>query len=298
MKNRTVRSVICSAVGLAMVALVGAGRALAEDSAAASAEGAPPAGGEAAATTPPPAAASVSAPISATEATLHQGEISVDGDVVIGLSKGNAGEPIQIVPNLYYGVSPELTVGFAHNTNAEIFQAASVLGGRGLCLSGTSGGCAHVYNNFALDALFSFMRSSTMDLAGHGGVDFFMLDPWWMQLRLGVKAKMAAGPLMLVFDPAIFFGLTKRSDGNKEAINIPARVGFMVLPQLNVGLSVALGGPFDGFGDKYVIPLGLGATYAISSMVDVRAQFAFDNLAGKNGGADFRTLSFGAAFHM
>jgi len=108
---------------------------------------------------------------------------------------------------------------------------------------------AHVYNNFALDALFSFMRSSTMDLAGHGGVDFFMLDPFWMQLRLGVKGKMAAGPLVLVFDPAIFFGLTKRSDGNKEAINIPARVGFMVLPQLNVGLSVALGGPFDGFGD-------------------------------------------------
>ena len=26
--------------------------------------------------------------------------------------------------------------------------------------------------------------------------------------------------------------------------------------------------------------------------------FAFDNLAGKNGGADFRTLSIGAAYHM
>ena len=46
------------------------------------------------------------------------------------------------------------------------------------------------------------------------------------------------------------------------------------------------------------IPLGVGATFALNGAVDVRAQFAFDNLAGKNGGADFRTLSVGAAYHM
>ena len=137
------------------------------------AEAAPRAGGDAAAATPPPpAAASVTAPISATEATLHQGAINIDGDLVIGLSKGSAWKPIQIIPNLYYGVSNELTAGFANNTNAEIFQAVSAPGGRGLCLSGSSNGCAHVYNSFSLDALFSFMRSSTMDLAAHGGVDF------------------------------------------------------------------------------------------------------------------------------
>ena len=55
--------------------------------------------------------------------TLHQGGINIDGDLVIGLSKGSAGKPIQIVPNLYYGVSNELTVGFANNPGAEVFQA-------------------------------------------------------------------------------------------------------------------------------------------------------------------------------
>jgi hypothetical protein len=88
------------------------------------------------------------------------------------------GKPIQIVPNLYYGVSSELTVGFAHNTGAEIFRRAALPGGLCLCLSGTSGNCAKVYNNFSLDALFSFLRSSTMDLAGHGGLDFRSLDPF------------------------------------------------------------------------------------------------------------------------
>ena len=186
MKNRTVRSAVCSALGLAVVALSGSGRALAEDKAG-PAEAAPRAGGDAAAP-PPPAAASVTAPISATEATLHQGAVNIDGDLVIGLSKGSAWKPIQIIPNLYYGVSNELTVGFANNTNAEIFQAVSAPGGRGLCLSGSSNGCAHVYNSFSLDALFSFMRSSRLDLAAHGGVDF-VLDPFLLSLRLGVKGE-------------------------------------------------------------------------------------------------------------
>jgi len=292
MTNRTARLVICSAFGLA---LASSGRAFAQDTPA---EGTPPAGGE---TTPPPAAPSAasSAPISATEATLHQGGISIDGDLVINLSKDAAGKPIQIVPNLYYGVSSELTVGFAHNTGAEIFQAAAMPGGLGLCLSGTSGNCAKVYNNFSLDALYSFLRSSTMDLAGHGGLDFRSLDPFWMSLRLGVKGKMMAGPVMIVFDPSLGIALNKR-DQNKDYLQVPVRVGYMVMPELNVGLSLGIAGQLDGFGDSYTFPLGIGGTYLINSSVDVRAQFAFNDLAAhlSTGAADIRTLSVGAAYHM
>jgi hypothetical protein len=169
-------------------------------------------------------------------------------------------------------------------------------------LSGESDGCRKVYNNLSLDALFSFLRSSTMDMAGHGGLDFFIFDPTYLQLRLGVKGKMMAGPLVIVFDPSIMIGLNHRDEGNKEAINIPVRLGFMATPQLNLGLSIALGGPFDGFGDNYRVPLGIGGAFAINSQLDVRAQFAFDNLLGKEpagvGRADARTLSIGAAFKM
>ena len=126
------------------------------------------------------------------------------------------------------------------------------------------------------------MRSSTMDLAAHGGIDFFLLsDPNLTQLRLGVKGKVMAGPIIIVFDPALLIGLNNRDIGNKEAINIPARFGFMATPQLNLGLSIALGGPLDGFGDSYRVPLGIGGAFAINSQLDVRAQFAFDNLLGK-----------------
>ena len=102
MKIRTAPLSFTTALVLALVALPGSGRAFAQASPAPG-EGAAT-GGDTAATTPAPAAAAVTAPISATEATLHQGAIDVNGDLVIGLSSGNAGKPIQIIPNLYYGV--------------------------------------------------------------------------------------------------------------------------------------------------------------------------------------------------
>jgi hypothetical protein len=295
MKNRTAHLAASAVLGLAVGALSGSGRALAQDNAG-PAEAATPAGGAAPATTPPPAAASVTVPMSATEATLRQGTIRVDGDLVIGLSKGSAWKPIQIVPNLYYGVSNELTAGFANNTNAEIFQAVSAPGGRGLCLSGSSDGCAHVYNSFSLDALYSFMRSSRVDVAAHGGVDF-LLDPFLLSLRLGLKGKAGLGPLAIVFDPSLNIGLNRR-DRNEDVLQVPLRVGVMATSQLNVGVSVALNGQLDGFGNSYMVPLGAGATFALNGAVDVRAQFAFDNLAGKNASADLRTVSVGAAYHM
>jgi hypothetical protein len=231
--------------------------------------------------------------------TLRQGGFSVDGDVVIGVSSGSAGKPISIVPNFYYGIDDKLTVGLAHNTIADIFQTAGRSGG--LCLTGDGDGqCFKVYNNLSLDALYSLMRSSTMDLAGHGGLDFVSLsDPTALGLRLGVKGKTMAGPMVIVFDPSIRIGLTERSAGNKEFLVLPARLGFMATSQLNLGLSIAVVGFLDGFGDAYAVPIGVGGVFAISNQLDVRAQFSFDRLiAGVASGADARTLSVGAAWRM
>ena len=113
---------------------------------------------------------------------------------------------------------------------------------------------------------------------------------------------------MLVFDPFISFGLNDRSgaNGNKEVLALPVRAGFMATPQLNVGASIGLIGPLDGFGDNVAVPLGVGATFAVSNMVDVRAQFTLTDLAGNSAGrrapragaVDGRAISVGAAYRM
>lgn len=298
MTNRSVRFAVCSALGLALAGLAGSGVAFAQDPPPADPTAPPPAGE----TAPPPATGDATAVPAAGGAgpavTLRQAGVSVDGDVVIGLSSGSTGEPIQITPNLYYGISDQLTIGIAHNPFAEIFQTF----GGGLCLSGEPT-CSNVYNNVSADVLFSFSRSSTMDIAFHGGLDVTQIsDPTLLSLRVGVKGKMLAGPLVLVFDPALNVGVTDRDAFNSEFLSVPIRVGFMATPQLNLGLSTGLFGlltpPIGGFGDVYFIPVGVGGTFALSNQLALRAQFTFDNLAGNGGGADFRTLSVGAVFNM
>jgi hypothetical protein len=289
------------------MALAGSGSAFAQDNPPAEgAAAAPPpaaAGGEATpavAATPPPAAA---APAGPANITLRQGGIGIDGDVAVGVSKGNSGKPISIVPNVYYGVSDTLSVGIGSNPGSEIFQNVA---GAGLCLSGSTDCPGKVYNNVSLDGLFSFSRSGTMDVGAHGGIDTIFGDDTIAKVRVGVKGKLLTGPVQLVFDPSVQIGINKRDAGNKEFLNVPVRVGFLPMPQLNVGLSLALQGFLDpdggSFSDAYLVPVGIGGTFAINQMLDVRAQFAFDNLLGKEfpgvGRADFRTFSIGAAYRM
>jgi hypothetical protein len=293
------------------MALAGSGSAFAQDNPPAEgAAAAPPpaaAGGEATpavAATPPPAAA---APAGPANITLRQGGIGIDGDVAVGLSKGATGKPISIVPNVYYGVTDVLSVGLASNPGSEIFQNVA---GRGLCLSGESNGCGKVYNNISLDGLFSFSRSATMDVGAHAGLDTEFGTDTLAQVRVGVKGKLLAGPLVLVFDPSLQIGLNKRdADFNKENLAIPVRVGFMATPQLNVGLSVAFVTLVDppsgiGIGDIYQVPVGIGGTFAINSMLDVRAQFVLNQLGSASnsllgaGRADSRTFSLGAVYRM
>src|SRR5262249_41961126 len=160
---------------------------------------------------------------------------------------------------------------------------------------GESNGCGKIYNNVSLDALFSFMRSATMDIGAHGGLDTAFGTDTTLGVRVGVKGRILTGPLVLTLDPSLYLGANKRDAGNKEGLAVPVRVGFMATPQLNVGLSTGIIGPLDGFGDGYIVPVGVGGVFAINNMLDVRAQFVFDNLLGKQfpgvGRADFRSLS-------
>jgi len=299
MTNRTVRFLVCSAIGLALAG----SRAFAQDNPPAEGAATPPpaAGGEAA---PAVAATPAAAPAAAgnpTDITLQAGKVGAEADVAINMTKELAGKPFSIVPNVYYGVTDQLSVGLASNPGSEVFQTAI---GSGLCLSGQENGCGKIYTNISLDALFSFLRSGTMDVGAHGGLDMGFGDSTLMGLRLGVKGRTLAGPLILTFDPSLVIGLNHRSDPlpNKETLVVPVRLGFMATPMLNLGLSVAIAGPLDGFGDAYAVPVGLGGTFAINNNLSARAQFTLLNLGGKVpdgvGRADFRALSIGAVYRM
>lgn len=215
------------------------------------------------------------------------GSITIHTLVGIQMSKELVGKPFSIAPDVFYGVNDKLQVGLIHNSPLG-WQTPP---GFGLCLAGKDNGCPKVWNNVGFDALYSLMNGST-DLSAHGTLYLVPVDPLTVSLALGVAGKLHLNDQMaLFFDPSIVIGFNKRDAGNKETLFIPVEFQFQLQPQLALVAMTALWGDLDGFGDSYVIPLGVGAFYNVNEMIDVGGRFSFDNLIGKGHSADFRSLS-------
>ncbi|MBL0214243.1 MAG: hypothetical protein IPQ07_10175 [Myxococcales bacterium] len=234
-------------------------------------------------------------PLAAVERPINiaKGMIEIRADVFVNLSKDAVAKPFAIAPDIYYGVSDKLMVGLTHNT--------------GLCLSGTDGGCGKVYNDVGFEGVFSLKRDAKMDLAAAGGLELASLDPMLARLNVGVRFKYRAGKIGIYVDPNLGLGLNKRDSdpvtglgGNKEALSLPVKVGFQATPKLMVhvrtgiaglGIGPNAGAPLSHFGDLFVIPVGVGALFAVSNKIDVGGEFFFPAVAGSDlASTDLRAL--------
>lgn len=189
--------------------------------------------------------------------TLASGMIELRGDTFIAdMSDGNVFGRLSLAPDLYYGVTPMLSVGVDHTI--------------GICLDG----CASTYNDVALDARFAFMRGGSFQVALHGGLVMPSLDPFDIGARAGVQARIRGGKLAFVVDPTVAFIVSDR-DRQPDWLDLPAQLQVQVAPQTMVALVSGVRGPLDGFGDAMMIPAGVDAVMAANNRLDFGLGFRF-----------------------
>jgi hypothetical protein len=212
---------------------------------------------------------------------LSGGMLQIDVNGAVGMAKGSGGKPINLPVALLYGITNELQFSLVHP-------------GVGLCLTGTDGGCAKVYNDLGLGLLFSlFGRGSSLELATWTQLNFLPLSPATLNLQIGGAANwVVGGNVAILAYPNFGLGLNKRAAGNTETFGMPVyayiRASEQIAPLIYTGLTQT---SLDGYGDKVGVPVGLGVLVGISSMIDVGARFDFTNLLGANGLADGRALN-------
>jgi hypothetical protein len=197
----------------------------------------------------------------------------------INVSAGAFAEPVSLAPDLYYSVTDKLQLGLVH-TGPMGWQTRP---GTGLCLTGTGGGCPKVYDNVGLDLMYALLFGDVF-LSAHASIyvlSFSSPSASMLTVGLAGKVRLAEG-LALFFDPQIGIGLTGRDEptGVEQALFLPVELQLQANPMFQLKLFTGIRGPFDGFGDSYQIPLGLGALVNISTMIDVGLRFSFDNLLG------------------
>ena len=222
----------------------------------------------------------------------------IRGLVVINLSKGSAGNPLSISPDLWYGVSDKFTLGLVHSFVGE----TGIVGipGTSLCFGDQ---CSDVYNGFGIDGRYTLKSSKSLALAFDGGLIAKNLSPFQLALKVGVTGRFrASSKLAIEFSPNLFFGITKRevamTAGNKETLTVPLTAIYAATPKVGLMVQLGLILPFSNTGDFYLIPVSLGGTFAVNKQLSLEAAFSLPAISGGGTvtGFDFRTFTLGGGY--
>ena len=226
--------------------------------------------------------------------TLAPGKLILNAVLEANLSKSLAFKPVSLAPDLWYGATDDLTVGLVHSS----LGATGFLGGVGdsLCLTGTSNGCAHLYNDVGADVRYRLMAPLVVD----GGL--FILDiknPFWLAVKVGLDGRWRFDRIALEAMPSIFFGLTNRSLGNKDVLSIPLTGSYDVNDKVTVSLQTGVQLRFEQTSDNYRIPLALAGRYQLTRELGLGLAFTLPALLGASRtlhGFDARTLMLGGTY--
>ncbi len=237
--------------------------------------------------------------------TIGKGRLVIAGSTVnINMSAGAVGKPISLAPSVWYGISDKLSIGLTHDGGTTSWSprpavrvtTVDILGtietnvsGAGICVTGKDGNCSKPYDNVGADVLIGF-ASGKLGAAAHVGVDLLSIDEMTIGARLGVLGRFAlASKVALVFDPRVQIAATDR-EFTGDSVDVPLWVWFEPSPALGLYLHTGIAGPFDGFGDSFNVPVGVGASLRAGAKLTLGADFHFTNLLGKGSSAEGRVL--------
>ncbi len=262
-------------------------------------------------TAPPADAAPSAGPTAGERVVMPAKRGMLHAQLGINLSTDAVGKPINLSPDIWYGVNDKLTVGLVHTT----VGATGIQGiGTSLCLTGSDNGCGKLYDNVGIDARYTLKSDAKLQIALDGGLFANSFDPFQAALKVGIAGRYRAGKkLALEFSPNIFFGITERDGGvngtvvvagNKEVVAVPVNLVFDLNEKLGLLAQIALLTPFEDAGDLYRVSLALGGTYAINKQLSLELIFALpvlvtgvkDAMGDSVGGVDARFLTLGGSY--
>ena len=219
---------------------------------------------------------------------LPSGSVELTGEparpklVGIGASENSFGEPFHVPVHVYFGLSEDFTLGIVHDF--------------GPCFN-----CDHFYNDVGLGMLYRLTTSRDFELDLHAVAPLIARfdDPFFAGGRIGVLGRVNIGSVVaLMFDPAIYIGLTNRDEGNREGIGLPIWVYFQVTESFAPFVGTGLHGPLDHFGDHFAGPLEGGAIFSVNRDIDLGFVIQFWNALGRHHTLDARELGFLARFRF
>ena len=238
------------------------------------------------------------------QVTLPKERFVLDVFVEINLSKDEAFKPFSISPDLWYGITDEITVGLIHSGNGELGFIGPV--GTSLCLSGSDNGCPHVYDNIGGEVRYKLLEGEYA-VALDGGLFFDSFDPnVFLKLKVGAIGRWQKDRFAVEAAPAFLFGLTNRTVDigplsvtvNGDFLLLPITGMYTVAPKTVLAVQTGFVIPFQNTGDTWQLPLSFGVHYLVIDRLNLTAAFTLLRLAGGSSADAFdgRSLTIGGSY--
>jgi hypothetical protein len=191
----------------------------------------------------------------------HDG-LRIDATAEIEASAAKVAKPLAIAPDAWFGATDDLTLGIVESKYAMTGFRGSA--GAGFCVTGSTEGCPHLYNNVGGEGWGALARGR-LSLVGGGGVYATDITKHFYAVKLGFKVRATAGRVSLSVMPSIFIAADHRDDmtPNTDALYVP--VAFTIKPNANLafGLGSGIKGPVEGFASKWAVPIGFNAAVTL-----------------------------------
>lgn len=236
--------------------------------------------------------------------TLQKGRLVLNAFLEVNLSGGGTFKPVSISPDLWYGVTDDITAGVVHSS----VGTNGFMGGVGdsLCLTGSSSGCPDLYRNVGVEARYRLKMSSIAVAADAGVFSGHATDLKLLDVKLGAVGRWHKGPLAIEAAPALLIAVTDRSVDlpgggsatlNHDFLSVPGTVLYTLNPMITLAGQTGLLLPLEDSGNGYTLPISVGAFYKVSGELNVSAAFSLPRLiAGSGGGTDARSITLGGNY--
>lgn len=234
---------------------------------------------------------------------LGRGELEAALVFDVNLQPGLVWHSTSIAPDVWLGVTPELTVGLVHSlTSLDRFEPGATF-----CVvhQGDTLGCNATYHGSGVDVRYSALRGE-IAVAPRVRVLIRELDPVKPAATLGALVRWTRGRFAITADPYLQLGLANTDLGNRHELFVP--VAFAVQPLarwelvLHTGWNTVLGTYVDLdderrlITDQWHVPVAIGTRVAPTPALELGALLGFRQLLGPQNTAKERALFVTAAW--
>ena len=231
---------------------------------------------------------------------LDENHVAAQVTLEANLAAGQTWSPTSIAPDLWYGVTHELTIGvISSDANMDrvppFFEPGdSICIARDHALPGFAASCRRRYHGSGLDGLYELVRGD-VEVAARARVVLRDLGPAKPAVTLGAMVRWDDHWFSASADPYLQLGLANTNVGNRAELWLPITLAAQ-LSRVSLELHTGYNSDTSVLNDGYYVPLLVRLRGALPQGFEVGAGVGFVSLLGPQNNPRERIIEFDLAW--